>query len=289
MVGTSAVSLAWSPPGGSFGYYYQPTLARVGIVVTAAVAIVAAIAVTRQVRRRTATPWLWATALLGLPAGWLGPFDSGGLRLAAVDPVPHFGRLAQLVLASCLGMVTIAWLARGRATTEPGPPSSTPARVAALALGAATGLGLFLALIGLTRAPAHVVAGLAVLSVVGLLGRPRSARPLLAGVAGTLVLAWLVGVYDNSWSVRGWTNPAHTAGLVITLALIPLSASAFVAAQTLLRARPRGERRPAAVLTLALSLGWIGYAALPYVLSWGPVLFVLVICCVAVAGDPAHR
>jgi hypothetical protein len=41
--------------------------------------------------------------------------------------------------------------------------------------------------------------------------------------------------------------------------------------------------RAAALVVVAASLGWMGYAALPYVLSWGPVLFVLVICIVAVA------
>src|SRR5262249_31663467 len=136
-VGASAVTLAWTPSGSGFGYYYQPTIARVGIVVTAAVAVVAAIALTR----RGASEWLWATALLGLPARWLGPFDSSGLRAAAADATPHFGRLAQIVLASCIAAVAIAWLARRRSSTVDGL-----ARAAALALGMAVGLGLFLAL-----------------------------------------------------------------------------------------------------------------------------------------------
>jgi len=34
---------------------------------------------------------------------------------------------------------------------------------------------------------------------------------------------------------------------------------------------------------LATSLGWLGYATLPYVLSWGPVLLVLLACCAVLA------
>jgi hypothetical protein len=281
-IGACVVTLAWTPSGAGFGYYYQPTIARVGIVVTVAVAVVAAIAVTR----RGATEWLWATALLGLPAGWLGPFDSSGLRAAASDPAPHFGRLAQIVLASCVAAVAIAWLARRRTSSVDGL-----ARAAALALGMAVGLGLFLAIgLRLTAAPGHVAAAIAVLATVGLLGRPRSARLVLAAVAGTLVLAWLVGAYDNGWSLRGWNDPPHTAMLVVTLAIAPLAAAAYAAVRAVLTrpglspagARPARGPRGRDGLVLALSLGWIGYAALPYVLSWGPVLFVLVICCVVV-------
>jgi hypothetical protein len=283
-VATSAVTLLWAPSGAGFGYYYQPTIARVGLVVAAVVGVVAAIAVTRQVRRRGAVEWLWATALLGLPAGWLGPFDTGGLRVAAADPVPHFGRLAQLVLASCIGAVTIAWLARRR-TTGASAVDGLP-RAGAFALGMAAGLGLFLAAaLTITRGPGHVVAAIAVLAAAGLLGRPRSLSLVLGSTGLTLVLAWLVAVYDNGWTVRGWADPAHTASLVVTIALLPLSACAYTAARSLAST----GTRPATVLVLALSLGWIGYSALPYVLSWGPVLFVLVICGVAVTVPRRHR
>jgi hypothetical protein len=278
-VGASAVTLIWAPSGEGFGYYYQPTIARVGIVVTAAVAVVAAVAVTRQVRRQGAVEWLWATALLGLPAGWLGPFDTGGLRAAAADPVPHFGRLAQLVLASCIAGITIAWLARRRTSTDAAQSTvDSLARAGALALGTAVGLGLFLA-VGLTSTstPAHVAGAVAVLAAVGLASRPRSLPTVLGATAVAIGLAWLVAVYDNGWTVHGWTAPARTASLVVTIALLPLSACAYAAARALRTARP------VAAVILALSVGWIGYSALPYVLSWGPVLFVLVICCVAVA------
>ncbi|MDT5029200.1 MAG: hypothetical protein QOE61_5626, partial [Micromonosporaceae bacterium] len=71
----STVTRIW-PASGDVGYYYQPTIARVGVVVAAAVAVLAIISVIRLVRGGNAQPWLWATALLGLPAGWFGPFDS---------------------------------------------------------------------------------------------------------------------------------------------------------------------------------------------------------------------
>ena len=207
-----------------------------------------------------------------------------GHRVAAADPVPHFGRLAQLVLASCIGAVTIAWLARHR-TSEASSMDGLP-RAGAFALGMAVGLGLFLtAALTITRAPGHVAAAIAVLAAAGLLGRPRS-LPLVLGSTGvTLALAWLVAVYDTGWTVRGWTDPAHTASLVITIALLPLSACAYAAVRVLATV----GTRPAPVVVLVLSLGWIGYSALPYVLSWGPVLFVLVICCVAVALPRRRR
>jgi hypothetical protein len=48
------------------------------------------VAMVRLVRGGKAQPWLWAAAFL--PAGWFGPFDSAGLRVAADQPVPQFGR-----------------------------------------------------------------------------------------------------------------------------------------------------------------------------------------------------
>ena len=116
-----AVMVAWPPSGGGFGYYYQPTLARVGVVV-------AAVGRgrggggrrARHLQRRGGRDWLWAAALLGLPAGWLGPFDSAGLRIASDTSVPHFGRLAQVLLASCVAAAAIAWLA-GQRRRDPTP------------------------------------------------------------------------------------------------------------------------------------------------------------------------
>src|SRR6185436_11702849 len=107
-----------------------------------------------------------------------------------------------------------------------------------------------------------------------------------------LGLAWLVAVYDNRWSVAGWADLGHTASLVVTLVLVPLSLCLDAAVRTLAGRSPwirsggpakDFRTRAGALVAAAASLGWMGYAALPYVLSWGPVLFVLVICIVAVA------
>jgi hypothetical protein len=305
-VAASTVVTLWAPAGEAYGYYYQPTIARVGTVVTATVAIVAAIAIARQVRRRGAGGWLWAAALLGLPAGWMGPFDSDSLRTAATDATPHFGRLAQVVLASCVAVTTIAWLARrGRPTTSGDLASrniqarvvarmAAPlGRAAAVALGALAGLGAFLGLaragwLGFAREPSslpvHVLVAIGLLAVAGLAAAvvARPAPRVIAVSAGlALGLAWLVAVYDNRWSVAGWADLGHTTSLVITLVLVPLSLCLDAAVRSL--AAPDLRTRAAALVVAAASLGWLGYAALPYVLSWGPVLFVLVICIVAVA------
>src|SRR5262249_5888933 len=131
-----------------------------------------------------------ATALLGLPAGWLGPFDSAGLRIAADSAVPHFGRLAQVLLATSVATVTIAGLARRRTSLKTGPPPSlVPAGAAPV--GAAVGLAWFLALgaqgwLGFTERapmPGHVLVTLGALAVAGLCGlaRPAGAGPGDAG------------------------------------------------------------------------------------------------------------
>jgi hypothetical protein len=71
---------------------------------------------------------------------------------------------------------------------------------------------------------------------------------------------------------------------VSTLAFLPLSICAVVAGRVL--AGPDGRRRSArraGLTVLLLGGGWIGYVAIPYVLSWGPVLLVLIVCCGAAA------
>jgi hypothetical protein len=290
-VGASTVSTVASPEGAAAGYYYQPTIARVGTVVTATVAILAAVAVVRQVRRKGSAAWLWAAALLGLPAGWLGPFEAGGVGPGAAA-VPHFGRLAQVVLATCVAAGTLAWLAR---KSSPGPLALHTAGSAAL--GAAIGLSSFLAL-GPTSGSgtasntvpwivAVPVGALVVAGVVAIAGgageRARSLAVIGAAALATLAAAWLVGVYDNGWAVRGWADFGRTASLAMTVALLPLSACAHVAARILVgRAQSRGTAVAAAVVLVA-SLGWIGYAALPHLSAWAPMLFALALCWVAAA------
>jgi hypothetical protein len=302
----SAVTLAWPPPGGGWGYYYQPTIARVGAVVAATVAVVAVVGVVRLVRGQPADEWLWATALLGLPAGWLGPFDSAALWLPGGDVVPRFGRLAQVLLATCVAVATMSLLARrrgpgGTPAQPPGPRAL--ARAGAVAAGTAAGLA---ALVGLATTglaggapaghshavPAHVVVTLAVLGLVGLVGwLPGGARPwlptcwaLLGAAAAAFVGSWLVAVYGNDWTVRGWADVAHTAGLAATIAFVPLAYCAATAARVL---RAPGARRPAtrraAAMVLAFSVGWLGYLTLPHLLRWGPALLVFAACAVVLA------
>jgi hypothetical protein len=281
----SAVMHAWPPSAGGSGYYYQPTISRVGTVTASVVAAVAAVAVVRAVRGRGGSEWLWAAALLALPAGWLGPFDPAGLRGAADAAVPHFGRLAQVLLASCVAAGAMVWLARRSAPVGRARAARTGLVVAgSAAVGSAAGMGLAVA--GLctasgTPAPGHVVATLAVVAASGLCALAVGGRPDLRLVAGTgiggVIAAWLVGAYDNGWTATGWTDPSRTASLMSTLALIPLSLCAVAAARAL------AGRRWAAAVVLVPTLGWLGYATVPFVVSWGPVPPLLVACGAVVA------
>ena len=299
----SALVAAW-PPVDALGYY-QPTIARVGVIAAGAVGVVATYALI-LLRRRGGDPeaaqrWFWATALLGLPAGWLGPFDSAGLRAAADASVPHFGRLAQVLLATGAATVVISGLAQRRPTpaaTTPAtaaPPSGVSARgplapdgplspVGFATLGFAAGLAGFLALgaserLGFaesaSRVPVQVVVTVLALFAAGLCGavaqRPTrlSAAWFGGGFAVAFPAAWLVAAYDNGWTLRGWPDYAHTAALVATLAFLPFALCVVAAVRVL------ATRTIAALPLLIVSLGWVGYAAVPSVLSWGPVLVVL--------------
>jgi len=239
--------------------YYQPTVARVGMVVTASVAAVAVVALMRRGR----SEWLWAVALLGLPAGWLGPFLASGTLTAA----PRFGRLAQVLLATSVAAVALAWLARRR-------PRDLVA-VGACALGTAGGLLTFALLarsghLGFAAGPVppYVWAGIAALALAGLLAGGATARATLwAPVAFGACFG--VAIYDYHWSLHGWENPGATLSLAMALAVPPLAACAYAAAATRV-----GRSAP----VLVVSIGWIGYVALPYVASWGPGILVLLAC-----------
>jgi hypothetical protein len=302
------VTLAWPPAGTGPAYYYQPTVARVGAVVGGVVTVIAAIAVVRLIRRRPVQEWLWATVLIGLPAGWLGPFETGRLRAFADSSVPHFGRLAQVLFATCVAMVAIVWLAQRR--TTPAAAGRRPGRAAlavagAGALGGALGLAalLLLAARGLVGfeepsvagVPGHVSATLAILAFAGLCAwlagvRPRAgARPaagssgrgravaLAAGALTGFAAGWLVAIYDNGWTVSGWSDFPRTAALVTTVALVPLSACLVTAALVFASA---GSTRRAALGPLLVCGAWLGYLTFPYVFAWGPVVLVFVACAV---------
>jgi hypothetical protein len=316
----STVTLVWPPRGGGWGYYYQPTISRVGVVVAVTVAAVAAVAVIRTLRGRPASEWLWATVLLGLPSGWLGPFDTTALRLAGDAAVPHFGRLAQVLLATCVAAVATVWLAR---RTRTGPPeaaaltgtstrthaSRTNALSAAggVALGCAAGIGFFVSLASAGRVgfgtpsdglpiPPHVLITVGLLVLTGLVagvnrGGRRSLRTVVLTTGVAAGAAWLVAAYDNGWTVSGWAELRRTTALVATIAVVPLALCAATAAWLLL-ARPRQPRWDGrAMLVLVTSAGWLGYLTVPYVLGWSPVLLVFAACFVvlAISGRRVRR
>ncbi len=310
-------TLAWPPADGRWSYYYQPTVSRVGAAVAIAVGAVAVVAVVRLFRGASTREWLWATVLLALPGGWLGPFDPGALpRFGAGQlSVPHFGRLAQILLASCVAAAAMAWLAQprtpgaGRSRAPALPALGTAGAVAFGCCAGLVGFGLATrwALVGLAsphpigEVPGYVVTGAAILAgvallalagTVGLLDR-RSLRPLLAiagAAAGTsAAAALLVGAYDNHWSVHGWADFGRTAAMVSTLVVVPLSVCAATAARLLYAGEPPRRTRRSAWGVLVGSAGWLGYVTLPYLFSWGPVLLVLLAYLGALALAAAAR
>ena len=131
------------------------------------------------------------------------------------------------------------------------------------------------------------------LELVGRFGaRLRLGCGLVAGGLHSGALAWApaafaaayaVSAYDYHWTLHGWTDAGATLGLVIVLALPPLAACAYAAASAV-----PGLRRS---VVLAVSLGWIGYVALPYVRSWGPLILVLAACALALhaSGSAPYR
>jgi hypothetical protein len=272
VTGAAAVAvLGWllSPEGPGVGYY-QPTVARVGLVVTVSVAAVALVALLRRDRSVPVRAWLWAMALLGLPAGWLGPFVTPGLLRSA----PGFGRLAQVVLATCVAVVTLAWLSRRR------PPRLAAAGAAAS--GAAVGLLAFALLarigwLGFTPGPVptYVWLGTAALALTGLLAGGFLHSGVLGWAPVAFAATYGVAIYENTWTVGDWPAPEASLNLAMVLALPPLAACALAA---------RAHRGVRGVAVLVVSLGWAGYVSLPYIGSWGPVVLVLLAC-----GLALHR
>ncbi|MFC7483619.1 hypothetical protein ACFQX7_31390 [Luedemannella flava] len=322
---TALVATAGLPPGPATAYY-QPTLARVGLVVAVAVAVHAAIAGVRLISGRPARAWLWATVLLAVPGGWLGPFGdqvaAGVPGGAAVDVAPHFGRLAQVLLATCVVGVVIAWLVRAESPVRAGrrqaPRRATPGADRAgggarwLTIGAALGLAATIAAFALpaylayaTPMPlpraGYVSATIALLVATALArtvvdartlapGRwARAALMVAAGAVAAACVGWLVAVYDNKWTLTGWAHPDLTANLVTTLALVPFALFALDAAPSVLRssasARPVLERT-LGLWTLLASAAWLSYTTVPHLLSWGPVLLLLVAGLLAVTLAP---
>jgi hypothetical protein len=267
----------------SIGIYYQPTIAWVGLVVTATVATLAAGAVLRRLRGRAASPLLWAAAVLALPAGWLGPYGSGD----------GFGRLAQVLLATCAAATTLAWLLR-RMSPRRAPTPAALRTVGAVAVGAGLGLAAFLlggqaGLFGFTGTVRPDWAGaeltpVAVLLVTGAValagGSGALARvALLVGVVatGSFAAAWAVAFYDYNWMAREWGDFSRTSGLIVTVAIPPLAACAYVGGR-LLSNRPLWTVRVASAVAVVGGGGWIGYLALPHLWLWAPGMVALALC-----------
>jgi hypothetical protein len=117
--------------------YYHPAIALAGLVVAGAAAGLAAGAVPAALRGRPVRPWLWGALLLALPGGWLGP------RTAATGPGgwPGFGRLAEVLLATCVVLAAMAALSGVRR-------GAGLDRAGGVALGCAAGLATFLWVVG---------------------------------------------------------------------------------------------------------------------------------------------
>jgi DNA-directed RNA polymerase specialized sigma24 family protein len=133
--------MTWQVPADAWwGVYYQPSLWLAGAVAAVAVLGVAGAGAVAAVRGRPARPYLWAALLLALPGGWLGPMNTQ--RALQFQPGLAFGRLAEVVLASCLVLAAMTWLAAVRQEVRVGLLE----RAGALAVGCAGGVSAFLGL-----------------------------------------------------------------------------------------------------------------------------------------------
>ncbi|GAA2376034.1 hypothetical protein Cme02nite_10380 [Catellatospora methionotrophica] len=288
--GAHLVAQAWPDP---LVGYYQPAFAQLGLVVAAAVGALAALALTAPRHDAPPRSQLWATLLIALPGAWLGPFDTDTWR--ATTALPPFGRLAQVLLGTTLVLLTMARLRThrprrtpanadpsGASATAPGPQARGVA--AAMLAGCAVGLLGFVA--GIGAVTGHAVATVLVCGVAAaLLGTSRAgrgtgqrtrapgsglvARVREAGLAAvaTLAGAYAVGVYSNDWTFGGWTELTRTAGLAVSLAVVPLAFAAYTAY--------RSARQVPVVAAGLLCAGWLGWLMLPELPAWGPVLPVL--------------
>lgn len=298
--------------------YYQPVLSLAGLVVAGAVAAVAAAAGLAAIEGRQVRPWLWAALLLALPGGWLGP--RGSAQEPGTDP--GFGRLAEVLLATCVVLAAMAVLSGVRRATG---PAVALHRAGGVALGCAAGLAAFLWLggeglvvpgygWGPTRGPwaygAWLVAALgapvlpvlarrvvialalaltvvaafapsapprtALLTLVllGIVALPgpgeRTGYPVPVALA-TLAAAAAVTWYDNGWHFATSEPFGHTAGLVLTLAIVPFALAALAGARALSQ---RAHPIPA-VLALLTGTGWVGTVTLPHLSAWGPILLLI--------------
>jgi hypothetical protein len=217
--------------------YYQPVLSLAGLVVAGAVMAVAAGGVLAALEGRRARPWLWAALLLALPGGWLGP------RSTALEAgnQPGFGRLAEVVLATCVVLAAMAALSGVRGATD---PAVALHRAGGVALGCGAGLAAFLWLggerpgygWGPTHAPWAYGAWLA--AALGSAVLPVTGRRIAIGLAALLTLG--VALVPSGPPVAalltlvllgtiGLLDPARRSAYPLPVALATLAAAAVVA------------------------------------------------------------
>lgn len=247
--------------------YYQPIIASIGAVVAAGVLATAAVAIQRRRRGQSARLPIIAGLLIALPATWLGPIDTIAWHLPMDNlTAARFGRLAHVVLATCVVLCAIAWFGRGRAPLQAG-------RLSGMMAGSAIGYGVFMAL---NRSASHAVVTVAVLSLIAILLRAWPSRSVMSlSAVAMLGVCWLVGFYANNWLANGWADPARTVVLASMLSIVPCSVIAFAAF------------RPGARVVAGLAAGgWICYLSLPALVAWGPLLWALA---ATIAAMTIHR
>ncbi|OLB66289.1 MAG: hypothetical protein AUI10_03125 [Actinobacteria bacterium 13_2_20CM_2_72_6] len=304
--------------------YYRPTMALSGLVAAGAVAGLAAGAVPAVLRRQPVRPWLWGALLLALPGGWLGPRTMNDLGTG-----PGFGRLAEVLLATCVVGAAMAALsgARSQAGLD---------RAGGVALGCAAGLAAFLWVVGEdpgsgwgpTRGPwayaGWLVAALAwpVLPVPGrraVVGLALGATVVVAGTDGrprgavlvTLALLGIVALLGASGRARypllvfaatvagcavvarydnGWRLAGWADFWHTSGLVVTLAIVPFaLAAVAGMRALAAGSRRGPAVVALVTGGGWIGVLPLPHLPAWGPVPLLVALIAAGVAALLAVR
>jgi len=208
-LGDPLVDQWWQP-------YYGVAIVASGTVAAGVVAAVAAVALVQALRRRPVRPWLWAGLLLALPGGWLGPLELN----PPVEWTPilyfydlQFGRLAQMLVASCVIIAIMAWL-RGTgsraATRETGLSRELGlGRATAVVVGCGAGLAVIHGMMRATQLP-RLVTDSVVLSVPDF-------------VALVATLCWVAAAL--AWAVL----PAQRPGGALRLAAVSAAALVGVA------------------------------------------------------------
>jgi hypothetical protein len=213
-------------------------------------------------------------------AGFLFLIDDGRFGPPARSAAAAYGPFASFDRGWCLVWlgVTLAWLALptagarfalacGILVTAPIAALATPGLPGAARLADAP--------------PLHLVFTFVGLALTGIVAGPGRLRdrwlPFALTAATTLGLSVVVGAYDNAWRFSGWQDPRATTVLVSTLGLAPFALVALTGADTYAHRRSRRELA-ASLAALAVASGWLAYVAVPYLLSWGPVLLLLAGC-----------